>query len=158
MTEYSVLCVKHIFPQHVVLQVKFNNTCLIYELLFGKYIFLSVNFVLLPTDEFQFDCNNTLNDQLLENVYVELEQAPDTEGWTILHTIPLEKLPFGVRSTTYLLLKMPSKPGVVMATFSSVLKFKVRDVDPTTGELEGDESYNDVFVVCCSVVKSCDNS
>lgn len=25
VTEYTVSCVKHIFPQHVVLQVKFNN-------------------------------------------------------------------------------------------------------------------------------------
>ncbi|EFO21327.1 coatomer gamma subunit [Loa loa] len=114
VTEYSVLCVKHVFPQHIVLQ---------------------------------FDCNNTLNDQLLENVYVELEPAPDTEGWTILYTIPLEKLPFGIQSTTYILLEIPSVPGVVTATFSASLKFKVRDVDPTTGEFEGNETYNDVFVL-----------
>uniref|UniRef100_A0A8R1TKQ9 Coatomer subunit gamma n=1 Tax=Onchocerca volvulus TaxID=6282 RepID=A0A8R1TKQ9_ONCVO len=114
VTEYSVLCIKHIFPQHIVLQ---------------------------------FNCNNTLNDQLLENVYVELEQASDTEKWTILHTIPLEKLSFGVESTTYVLLKIPSTPGVVTATFSANLKFKVRDIDPTTGEFESDESYNDVFVL-----------
>ncbi|EJW70915.1 hypothetical protein WUBG_18179, partial [Wuchereria bancrofti] len=107
------MCVKHIFPQHVVLQ---------------------------------FDCNNTLNDQLLENVYVELEQTPDTEGWLILHTIPLEKLPFGIQSTTYVLLKIPSTTNAVMATFSASLKFKVRDIDPATGEFEGDETYNDVFV------------
>ncbi|OZC07543.1 coatomer subunit gamma family protein [Onchocerca flexuosa] len=114
VTEYSVLCIKHIFPQHVVLQ---------------------------------FNCNNTLNDQLLEDVYVELEQAQDTEEWTILHTIPLEKLPFGIQSTTYLLLKIPTTPGIVTATFSANLKFKVRDIDPTTGEFESDESYNDVFVL-----------
>ncbi|CAG9530937.1 unnamed protein product [Cercopithifilaria johnstoni] len=113
VTEYSVLCVKHIFPQHIVLQ---------------------------------FDCNNTLNDQFLENVYIELEQAPDTEGWTILRTIPLEKLPFGVQSTTYVLLKIPSAPCAVTATFSASLKFKVRDVDPATGEFEG-ETYDDVFVL-----------
>ncbi|MCP9259049.1 Coatomer subunit gamma [Dirofilaria immitis] len=114
VTEYSVVCVKHIFPQYIVLQ---------------------------------FDCNNTLNDQLLENVYVELEQAPDAEEWMILHTVPLEKLPFGVQSTTYVLLKIPSTPGVVTATFSGILKFKVRDIDPITGEFERDESYNDTFVL-----------
>uniref|UniRef100_A0A915PFL8 Coatomer subunit gamma n=1 Tax=Setaria digitata TaxID=48799 RepID=A0A915PFL8_9BILA len=95
----------------------------------------------------QFDCNNTLNDQLLEDVYVELEQVPDTEEWMILHTIPLEKLSFGIQSTTYVLLKIPSTPGVVTATFSATLKFKVRDIDPTTGEFESDECYNDVFVL-----------
>ncbi|VDO32470.1 unnamed protein product [Onchocerca flexuosa] len=123
VTEYSVLCIKHIFPQHVVLQ---------------------------------FNCNNTLNDQLLEDVYVELEQAQDTEEWTILHTIPLEKLPFGIQSTTYLLLKIPITPGIVTATFSANLKFKVRDIDPTTGEFESDESYNDVFVVKVLIIHGID--
>ncbi|KAL3994005.1 Coatomer gamma subunit appendage platform subdomain family protein [Acanthocheilonema viteae] len=103
VTEYSVLCVKHIF----------RNIS---------------------------SCSSI-------NVYVELEQAPDTEGWTVLHTIPLEKLPFGIQSTTFILLKIPSAPDVVTATFSASLKFKVRDIDPATGELEGDESYNDVFVL-----------
>lgn len=88
-----------------------------------------------------------MNDQLLENVSVELEPTPDTEGWRVLCTMPLEKLPFGVQSTTYVLLKMPAAPGVVTATFTATLKFQVRDVDPATGEFESDESYDDVFVV-----------
>lgn len=91
---------------------------------------------------------------MLENVYVELEQAQDAEGWAVLHTIPLEKLPFGIQSTTYVLLKIPSTANAVTGTFGASLKFKVRDVDPATGEFESDESYNDVFVVCChSIVK-----
>ncbi|VDN02569.1 unnamed protein product [Thelazia callipaeda] len=95
----------------------------------------------------QFDCNNTLNDQLLENVYVELEPAPGTENWTVAYTVPLEKLPFGVQSTTYVLLKIPEANTGIAATFSATLKFKVCDIDPATGDFENDGSYDDIFVL-----------
>lgn len=39
VTEYSVLCIKHIFPQHIVLQVKLITICFTYEILFKKYLF-----------------------------------------------------------------------------------------------------------------------
>lgn len=87
-------------------------------------------------------------------MHVELEQGPDTEGWTVSHTIPLEKLPFGMQATTYVLLKLPSALNAVTATFSAGLKFKVRDIDPATGEFESDETYSDVFMVCCSVFET----
>ena len=51
-TEYVVNCIKHVFPQHLLLQ---------------------------------FDCTNTLNDQHLEDVSVQLE-VPD--GYTVERTIP----------------------------------------------------------------------
>ncbi|VDN20283.1 unnamed protein product [Gongylonema pulchrum] len=113
ITEYSVSCVKHIFPQHVVMQ---------------------------------FDCKNTLNDQLLENVHVELEPTPDTVGWDVVLTLPLEKLPFGVQSTTYILLRTPDDFHAT-GLFGATLKFQVRDVDPATGEFESDESYDDAFAL-----------
>lgn len=51
-TEYVVHCIKHVFPQHLMLQ---------------------------------FDCTNTLNDQLLENVTIQLE-VPD--GYSIERILP----------------------------------------------------------------------
>ena len=50
-TEYVVQCIKHIFPEHIVLQ---------------------------------FDCTNTLNDQLLENVSIEMELEAGFELINIL--------------------------------------------------------------------------
>ncbi len=54
-TEYVVRCIKHVFPEHVVLQ---------------------------------FDCTNTLNDQLLENVHATLELP---EGFDLVKTINLDR-------------------------------------------------------------------
>jgi coatomer protein complex subunit gamma len=90
----------------------------------------------------QFDCKNTLNDQLLTDVHVELEPS-DENGWEIIESIPLPQLPYSQLGTTYAILKDES----ITATFGATLKFKVVDVDPTTGEPESDESYDDSYVL-----------
>ena len=46
---------------------------------------------------------NTLNDQLLENVQVEMEEP---EGFSVLTYIPIPKLPYGHPATTYTLVEM----------------------------------------------------
>lgn len=51
----------------------------------------------------QFDVTNTLNDQLLEDVRVEVEES---EGWSILANIPIPILPYDHPATTYTLLEM----------------------------------------------------
>ncbi len=52
---------------------------------------------------FQFDVTNTLNDQLLENVRVEMEEA---EGFTVLSYVPIAKLPYDTPATTYTLVEL----------------------------------------------------
>ena len=46
---------------------------------------------------------NTLNDQLLEDVRVEMEES---EGWSIIATVPIPSLPYGQPCTTYILMEM----------------------------------------------------
>ena len=46
---------------------------------------------------------NTLNDQLLEDVRVEVEES---EGWSVLANIPIPTLPYDHPATTYTLLEM----------------------------------------------------
>lgn len=46
---------------------------------------------------------NTLNDQLLEDVRVEVEES---EGWRVLANIPIPILPYDHPATTYTLLEM----------------------------------------------------
>uniref|UniRef100_A0A914YH92 Coatomer subunit gamma n=2 Tax=Panagrolaimus TaxID=55784 RepID=A0A914YH92_9BILA len=57
--------------------------------------------------------------------------------------IPLPQLPYSQLGTTYAILKDES----LTATFGATLKFKVVDVDPTTGEPESDEFYDDSYVL-----------
>ncbi|KAI1727601.1 coatomer gamma subunit appendage platform subdomain-containing protein [Ditylenchus destructor] len=93
----------------------------------------------------QFDCRNTLNDQLLENVSVVVE--PTDEGpWKVSKVLPLPSLPYSHPGTTYVLMEIPDD-GQITGSFNATLKFQVRDVDPTTGEPESDDHYDDVYVL-----------
>jgi len=91
-----------------------------------------------------------VNDQLLEDVYVHLEpqDEPDDESdnWQIELNLPIKSLPVSKTDVNYVLLKMP-EDGRLTGTFNATLKFKVRDVDPATGEPESEEFYADVYAV-----------
>jgi len=90
----------------------------------------------------QFDLLNTLNDQLLENVKVEVEG----EDYTVLGHIPCPSLPYNEPGTSYTLLELPEEPTDVASTFACTLKFMVKDCDPTTGEADP-EGYEDEYVL-----------
>ena len=53
---------------------------------------------------FQFDCTNTLNDQVLEKVTVQMEPS---EGFEVLKCIPCPSLPYDTPGITYTLVRMP---------------------------------------------------
>lgn len=92
---------------------------------------------------FQFDCTNTLNDQVLEKVTVQMEPS---EGFEVLKCIPCPSLPYDTPGITYTLVRMPEDNTLVTGTFSCTLKFIVKDCDPNTGEAD-DEGYDDEYVL-----------
>uniref|UniRef100_A0A2K6UGF9 Coatomer subunit gamma n=1 Tax=Saimiri boliviensis boliviensis TaxID=39432 RepID=A0A2K6UGF9_SAIBB len=93
---------------------------------------------------FQFDCTNTLNDQTLENVTVQMEP---TEAYEVLCYVPARSLPYNQPGTCYTLVALPKDdPTAVACTFSCMMKFTVKDCDPTTGETD-DEGYEDEYVL-----------
>ncbi|KAL3071627.1 hypothetical protein niasHT_031991 [Heterodera trifolii] len=122
--------------------VELTETITEYNVSCVKHIF-NDDFVLL-----QFDCRNTLNDQLLEEVFVEIEPQDEGEDcpWHVQSVRPLAQLPFGQPGTTYVLLKMP-EDGRIAGTFGAKLKFKICDVDPTTGEPESNDLYDEVYAL-----------
>ncbi|CAO2605798.1 Coatomer subunit gamma-1 [Lemmus lemmus] len=67
---------------------------------------------------FQFDCTNTLNDQTLENVTVQMEP---TEAYEVLSYVPARSLPYNQPGTCYTLVALPKE-------------------DPTAGELSVDST------------------
>ena len=110
-TEYVVQCIKHVFPQHLLLQ---------------------------------FECTNTLNDQLLEQVTIQLEVA---EGYSVERTLPCPRLEYNVPGTVYVVLATPPDMTDWVGTMSPTLKFIVKDCDPNTGEPDSDEGYADEYVL-----------
>jgi len=90
----------------------------------------------------QFDCTNTLADQLLEQVRVELELG---EGWELVAEVPAPSLQYSVAGTIYCVLAAPEDLSDLVASFPSTLKFTVKDCDPATGEPDSDEGYDDEY-------------
>jgi len=91
----------------------------------------------------QFDCTNTLNDQLLENVSVVVE----AEGFEVLVSIPCPKLEYSVPGVCYVSLEIPESILSCTGSCSTTLKFTVKDCDPTTGEPDSDKGYEDDYVL-----------
>lgn len=90
----------------------------------------------------QFECLNTLSDQLLEKVYVRLESAP---GYKILTEIACEQLPYNKQGSIFCVLEFPESPIETLGTFGATLEFIVRDCDSTTGLPDSGEGYADTY-------------
>ena len=116
-TEYVVTAVKHIFKNNIVLQ---------------------------------FDIKNTLPDTILCDVSViptpvdEDEETPPLEEE---FTIPAPKLVTDEPGTVYVSLKRTADaPQFVSTSFSNILKFTSKEIDPTTNEPE-EGGYEDEYQV-----------
>lgn len=114
-TEYVVSAVKHLFKEHVVIQ---------------------------------FDIKNTLADYVLSDVSVICTpSSPDEEEESALvddgFVIPVDLLKSDEPGTVYVSFSKP--PGqFVAASFTNVLKFTLKEIDPTTGEPE-EGGYEDEY-------------
>ena len=120
-TEYVVTAVKHLFKDHVVLQ---------------------------------FDIKNTLPDFILADVSVVCTaSAPETEdgeeGSTGLEDeffIPVPLIRADEPGTCYVSFARPEGEAFSTASFTNVLKFNLREIDPATGEPE-DDGYEENYEV-----------
>ncbi|XP_015762812.1 PREDICTED: coatomer subunit gamma-2-like [Acropora digitifera] len=109
-----------------------------------EYVVNCVKHVFNDHIVFQFDCTNTLNDQILENVKVEME--PAEADFEVVCYVPRPSLAYNAPGTTYTLVKLPDDASSVTCTFTNTLKFVVKDCDPNTGEPD-DEGYEDEYVL-----------
>ncbi|XP_074582742.1 coatomer subunit gamma-2-like [Curcuma longa] len=90
----------------------------------------------------QYNCTNTITEQLLEMVTVFVD-ASEAEEFLEVATKPLRSLPYDLPGQTFVAFE---KPEGVPATgkFSNLLKFVVKEVDPATGEAE-EEGVEDEY-------------
>eukprot|EP01024_Parvocaulis_polyphysoides_P052832 TRINITY_DN5241_c0_g1_i1.p1 TRINITY_DN5241_c0_g1~~TRINITY_DN5241_c0_g1_i1.p1 ORF type:complete len:543 (+),score=101.51 TRINITY_DN5241_c0_g1_i1:1-1629(+) len=108
-TEYNISVVKHIFPDHIVLQ---------------------------------YNCTNTVAEQVLENVsvLVDLAEAEDFEEES---SVVLKTMPHNNVGQTYVVLSRP-EGSISLGKCVNILKFTVKEVDPTTNEAE-EEGFDDEY-------------
>ncbi|KAL6531839.1 hypothetical protein OROMI_028202 [Orobanche minor] len=85
---------------------------------------------------FQYNCTNTIPEQLLENVSVVVD-ASEAEEFSEVGTKPLKSLPYDTPTQTFVAFEKPE--GVLaVGKFSNMLRFTVKEVDPSTGDAEDD--------------------
>ncbi|XP_030523278.1 coatomer subunit gamma [Rhodamnia argentea] len=85
---------------------------------------------------FQYNCTNTIPEQLLENVTVVVD-ASEAEEFSEVASKPLKSLPYDSPGQTFVAFEKPDGVPAV-GKFSNVLKFIVKEVDPASGEAEED--------------------
>ncbi|VDP05440.1 unnamed protein product [Soboliphyme baturini] len=83
---------------------------------------------------------NTLSDQLLQDVVVHME--PASEEWTVVTQIKCDQLPCNVPGSAYTVVMFPADSTDIVGTFSCVLKYTVKDTEADSGT-----GYPDEFVL-----------
>mmetsp|Transcript_10179 Transcript_10179/g.11920 ORF Transcript_10179/g.11920 Transcript_10179/m.11920 type:complete len:908 (-) Transcript_10179:538-3261(-) len=91
---------------------------------------------------FQFNCTNTIEEQVLEDVSIIMD-ATDGDEMEEEFTIPLASMPLNEVAETYVCFRRPEN-AVNVGKFACTLKFKVKEIDPATGEAEED-GYDDEY-------------
>ncbi|KAK9113131.1 hypothetical protein Scep_020650 [Stephania cephalantha] len=90
---------------------------------------------------FQYNCTNTVPEQLLENVSVVVD-ASEAEEFSEVVSKHLRSLPYDSPGHTFVAFEKPE--GVAFGKFSNVLRFIVKEVDTSTGEAE-EEGVEDEY-------------
>jgi coatomer protein complex subunit gamma len=84
----------------------------------------------------QYNCTNTIQEQLLEDVNVYVD-ATDAEEFSEICSKPLKRLPYNKPGQIFVAFKKPEHVPAI-GKFSNVLRFTVKEVDTSTGEAEED--------------------
>ncbi|XP_008783467.1 coatomer subunit gamma-2 [Phoenix dactylifera] len=91
---------------------------------------------------FQYNCTNTIPEQLLENVTVFVD-ASEAEEFSEVASKPLRTLPYDSPGQSFVAFEKPEGVPAV-GKFSNLLKFIVKEVDPATGEAD-EEGVEDEY-------------
>ncbi|EPZ32190.1 Coatomer subunit gamma-like protein 1 [Rozella allomycis CSF55] len=105
-----------------------------YNVVLTKYLFKE-HLVL------RFEIVNTLNDQILNNVHVESKCDLEDEI-VLINSTRIDELKFNESKDIYLTFLLKNK--FPSASFTNLLKFNVKEIDPDTNEPE-EEGYNDEY-------------
>lgn len=108
-----------------------------------EYVVTCVKHVFADHVVLQFGIMNTIDDQQLQDVRVNVDVS-DSEVFVVQSVVPACKARYGERSYCFVCLSRVGDPSTV--TLTCELQFKVVQVDPVSGEVEGsgdgfDEEY-----------------
>ena len=113
-----------------------------------EYVVKAVKHIFKDAIVLQYDIKNTLPDTVLTEVSMNVapseEEEPQVEEDFI---IPIPRLDTDIPATAYVAFKKTSEAGTFAATsFTNILKFTTREIDPSTNEPE-EQGYEDEYQV-----------
>ncbi|KAF3544741.1 hypothetical protein DY000_02009970 [Brassica cretica] len=101
---------------------------------------------------FQYNCTNTIPEQLLERVNVIVD-ASEAEEFSEVASKALNSLPYDSPGQAFVAFEKPAGVPAV-GKFSNTLTFVVKEVDPSTGEAEDDGVEDEYQLEDLEVVSS----
>jgi len=112
-----------------------------------EYVCKAVKHVFKEAIVLQFDIKNTLPETVLTDVTVISTPSDEEEGLQEEFVIPAPQLKTNEPGTVYVAFKRAGGASdYVATTFTNILKFTSREIDPTTGEPEA-QGYDDEYQV-----------
>lgn len=94
----------------------------------------------------QYEIKNTMTDTVLEEVSVVATPSEEEESLEEDFTIPVAKLATDQPGTVFVSFKKSSDVAYPVTSFTNVLKFTSKEIDPTTGEPD-ESGYEDEYQV-----------
>eukprot|EP01121_Diplochlamys_sp_Union-15-3_P013035 TRINITY_DN3990_c0_g1_i2.p1 TRINITY_DN3990_c0_g1~~TRINITY_DN3990_c0_g1_i2.p1 ORF type:complete len:700 (+),score=124.59 TRINITY_DN3990_c0_g1_i2:312-2102(+) len=103
-----------------------------------EYVVTCIKHIYARYVVFQFFVKNTVSEQLLENVTVDME-VDDSTGFRVDSVIPADSITCDETKPVYVKVELPLEASLATASFTNKLKFDVKQVDADSGQAE-DES------------------
>ena len=111
-----------------------------------EYVVTVIKHVFKDRVVLQYDIKNTLPDTILEEVSVVVTPAEDDEPLEEEFIIPVSKLPTDQPGTVYVSFRKAGDTVYPTTSFTNVLKFTSKEIDPTSGEPD-QTGYDDEYQV-----------
>ncbi|KAI9906995.1 hypothetical protein PsorP6_004038 [Peronosclerospora sorghi] len=103
-----------------------------------EYVVSCIKHVFAQHVILQFKVVNTVSDQLLTNVSVDFMMEPE-DVWQVQSVVPLQQIAYGKTGSCYVCLQYTGDGVYPVVQLTNVeLKFKIHEVNPTSGEVEDD--------------------
>ncbi|KAL8862233.1 MAG: hypothetical protein Q9178_001241 [Gyalolechia marmorata] len=111
-----------------------------------EYVVTVVKHIFKDNVVLQYEIKNTLPDTVLEEVSVVATPSEEDESLEEEFIIPVAKLPTSQPGTVYVSFKKMGDSPYPITSFTNVLKFTSKEIDPTTGEPD-DSGYEDDYQI-----------
>ncbi|KAL3314226.1 Coatomer subunit gamma-2 [Cichlidogyrus casuarinus] len=109
-----------------------------------EYVVYCVKHVMQQHLVLQFNCTNTMSDQVLTKISVSV--TPDEEEFQVAGLIPIRELRCNQEQKAYAIVKLPEDASNCLCSFECCLKFTVHDVESQTDQVDDDvPGYEDEY-------------